>query len=60
MDCSDTISAESIQEAGVDVGKSCYKYDSIRRIFMNSYNTIKAELNNDRKSIFQALNFPTV
>ena len=60
MDCSDTISAESIQESGVDVGKSCFKYDSIKRIFMNAYNTIKAELNNNGKSIFQALNFPTV
>ena len=29
MDCSDTISVESIQDPGNDIGKSCYQYNSM-------------------------------
>jgi hypothetical protein len=60
MDCSDTICVESIQDQGNDIGKSCYRYENIRKIFTNTYNTIKSEMNNNTVSILQALNFPTV
>ena len=59
MDCSDKISAESIQEPNVDVGKSCYKYDIIKRIFFDTFNRIKRYINNNTNSVLQALNFPT-
>ena len=59
MDCSDTISAESIQEANVDIGKSCFKYEYIRLIFKNAYNTIKDEMKKNTTSILNALNFPS-
>ena len=59
MDCSDTISAESIQEPNVDIGKSCFKYDIIKRIFFDTFNRIKRYINNNTNSVLQALNFPT-
>ena len=59
MDCSDTISAESIQEANVDIGKSCFKYEYIRLIFKNAYNTIKDKMKKNTLSILNALNFPS-
>ena len=59
MDCSETISAESFQEANVDVGKSCYKYESIKRIFFETYNKIKKEMDKNTNSILQALFFPS-
>ena len=60
MDCSDTICAESIQEKGNDIGKSCYQYDKIKQIFFFTFNQIKVGMNNDTNSILQAINFPTV
>ena len=60
MDCSDTISVESIQEPGIDIGKSCFKYLFITNIFYDTYIKIKREMNNNTNSILQFLSFPTV
>ena len=60
MDCSDTISVESIQEPETDIGKSCYKYNDIKIIFLRKYKQIKNEIGNNSISILQVLNFPTV
>ena len=60
MDCSDTISVESIQDPGNDIGKSCYQYFKIKRLFFNTYNTIRSEMNHNTVSILQALEFPNV
>ena len=60
MDCSDTISVESIQEPGIDIGKSCFKYQFITNIFYDTYIKIKREMNNNTNSILQFLSFPTV
>ena len=59
MDCSETISAESIQEPNVDIGKSCFKYDRIKMIFCETFNRIKEYMNDNKNSILQALNFPS-
>ena len=59
MDCSETISVESIQEPNVDIGKSCYKYDKIRMIFFETFNRIKEYMNDNKNSVLQALNFPS-
>ena len=59
MDCSETISVESIQEPNVDIGKSCYKYDKIRMIFFETLNRIKEYMNDNKNSVLQALNFPS-
>ena len=37
MDCSETISAESIQEPNVDIGKSCFHFNEIRNCFKIIY-----------------------
>ena len=60
MECSDSISVESIQESNMDVGKSCYNYNKIKRRFLEAYNKIKSGINNNNKSILQILNFPTI
>ena len=58
MDCSDTISVESIQEPGIDIGKSCFKYREIQFIFFKTYCRIEEHLKNNTNSILQALDFP--
>ena len=60
MDCSDNICAESIQDEGVDVGRTCYNYPKIAYLFKSSYDKIKYEKQNNTCSILQALGFPTI
>ena len=60
MDCSDTISVESIEEEKKDIGRSCSQYAKIKFLFLSTYNKIKTELNNDTKSILLALDFPKI
>jgi len=60
MDCSDTICAESIQEQGIDIGRSCYNYEKIVNLFKTTYNKINIEKKNNTCSILRALGFPTI
>ena len=60
MDCSDNICAESMEEQGIDVGRTCYNYPKIVILFKSSYDKIKDEKQNNTCSILQSLGFPTV
>ena len=60
MDCSDNICAESIQDQGVDVGRTCYNYPKIVNLFKNAYKKIKIEKQRNTCSILQSLGFPTI
>ena len=60
MDCSDYICAESIQEQGIDVGRSCYNYPKIVNLFKTSYNKIKIEKQKNTCSILKSLGFPSI
>ena len=60
MDCSDTICVESIQDQGIDIGKSCYNYEKIVYLFKATYNKINIEKKNNTCSILKALGFPTI
>ena len=60
MDCSETICAESIQDQGIDVGRSCYNYRKIINLFKETYDTIKAEKRKNTLSILQSLGFPSI
>jgi DNA polymerase sigma len=60
MDCSETICAESIQDQGIDVGRSCYNYQKIINLFKETYDTIKAEKQKNTLSILQSLGFPSI
>ena len=60
MDYSNTISAESIQDKGIDVGRSCYNYPKIRNLFKNTYEKIKNEMAKNTLSILQSLGFPSI
>ena len=60
MDCSETICAESIQDQGIDVGRSCYNYKKIINLFKETYDTIKAEKRKNTLSILQSLGFPSI
>ena len=60
MDCSDNICAESIQDQGVDVGRTCYNYPKIVNLFRNAYKKIKIEKKRNTCSILQSLGFPTI
>lgn len=60
MDCSETICAESIQDQGIDVGRSCYNYQKIINLFKETYDKIKAEKQKNTLSILQSLGFPSI
>ena len=60
MDCSETICAESIQEQGIDVGRSCYNYGKIKNLFKDTYDKIKIEKQKNTLSILQSLDFPSI
>ena len=60
MDCSDYICAESIQEQGIDVGRSCYNYPKIVNLFRTSYSKIKIEKQKNTCSILKSLGFPSI
>lgn len=60
MDCSETICAESIQDQGIDVGRSCYNYRKIVNLFKNTYETIKIEKQKNTISILESLGFPSI
>ena len=60
MICSDFICVESIQEQGVDIGRSCYNYQKIVKLFKNTYSKIKFEKQRNSCSILQALGFPSI
>ena len=60
MECSKTISAESIIEKGKDVGLNCYNYPIIIKLFKAAYNIIKTEKEKNVCSILNSLGFPSV
>ena len=60
MECSKTISVESIIEHGLDVGKSCFNYEKIVNLFKAAYNKIKLEIENNTCSLLQSLGFPSI
>ena len=60
MECSRTISAESIIEKGKDVGQNCFNYPIIVKLFKAAYNKIKSEKEKDICSFLQSLGFPSV
>jgi DNA polymerase sigma len=60
MPCNYAISAESIQDKNVNVGRSCYKYENIVALFKSTYEIIKNEKKTNPISILQALSFPTI
>ena len=60
MDCSDLICVESIQDQGVNIGKSCYNYEKIVNLFKKTYEKIKKERAKNTNSILKALGFPTI
>ena len=60
MICSDYICVESFQEQGVDIGRSCYNYPKIVKLFKNSFNKIKLEKEQNTCSILRALGFPSI
>ena len=60
MECSENISVESIQDQGVDIGRTCYSYPKIVTLFEESYKKIKLEKKKNTCSILEALNFPTI
>ena len=60
MDCSDYISVESIQEQGIDIGRSCYNYPKIANLFRASYGIIKIEKQKNTCSILKSLGFPSI
>ena len=60
MECSKTISVEKIVEKGNDVGSSCFNYPIIVKLFIATYNFIKAEKEKNIFSILQSLGFPSI
>ena len=60
MECSKTISAESIIEKGKDVGLNCYNYPIIIKLFKEAYNIIKYEKEKNVCSILNSLGFPSI
>lgn len=54
-----TISIESIEFSGRDIGTKCYNYFKIVNLFQKTYMKIKQEMANDSLSILQEINFPT-
>ena len=60
IECSNTISIESIIEKGKDVGNNCYNYPIIVKLFKAAYNMIQSEKEKDVCSILQSLGFPSL
>ena len=60
MSCGENICVESIQDAKIDIGKSCYHYPLIADLFKQSYSKIKLEKQKNTFSILKSLGFPTI
>ena len=60
MECSKTISAESIIEKGKDIGLNCYNYPIIIKLFKDTYNMIKNGKEKNICSILHSIGFPSI